>query len=167
MQNIGAKVKAYDLYPDVAWAASRGISYADSIKDVVKDADIVSLHCPSMPSTYHMMNRQILLEETTRPIILINTSRGDLLDTDALLEALQCGKVLAAGLDVLEGEVEILRGQQIKLSVEALLQHPNVIFTPHMAYFTKEALHEIWSTSIMNLSKFAKGELLDASYIRA
>ena len=167
MQKIGAKVKAYDVYPDAAWAASLDIQYADTVDACVHDADIISLHCPSMPSTYHIMNDHVFMEAVTRPIILINTSRGDLVDNEALLKALEAGKVMAAGLDVLEGEVDILKGEQVSETVQMLLDHPNVLFTPHMAYFTREALDEIWTTTLTHIEKFSNNQSIESMFIRA
>ena len=165
MHNIGAKVKVYDVYPDTQWSDKMTFHYEKTVEECIKDSDIVSLHCPSMPSTYHLMNAQIF-EAVTRPIILINTSRGDLVNNEALLEALTNGKVLAAGLDVLEGEVEILKGN-IPKTAQAIIDHPNVLFTPHMAYFTREALNEIWTTSVQNLERFSKNTVIDSFFIRA
>jgi len=165
-------VIACDVHPDTAFAAEQQVSYCD-LFTLLAQSDIVSLHAPYLPSTYHLINKENI-SAFKRGALLINTARGELVDTEALVQALQSGQIGGAGLDVLEGEryikeeVELLangredametkEGFKTILESHALLHHPHVIATPHMAYFTKEAKDEILKTTAENIINFSKG----------
>ncbi len=163
-------VVAYDLYPDETFANEYNITYL-SLEEVLATSDMITLHVPSTPENYHLLNDDTL-EKMKTGAYIINTARGDLIDTVALLHALKRGKIAGAGLDVFEGE-EYLKDEMKLLDPTAkadihtfrafvaeheLLDMPNVIMTPHMAFNTVEAKLEITETTATNI----KSALTDA-----
>ncbi len=156
-----------DAFPDEAFAQEITSAYC-SIEKLVKESDIVSIHVPLMPQTQHLVNAA-LLAQFKPGSILINTSRGGVVDTKALVESLKSGHLSGAGLDVIEGEralfneAALLSGEHNKTEFEelvaahALIDMPNVIVTPHIAFNTKEAKHEIASITVKNIASFLSG----------
>jgi D-lactate dehydrogenase len=156
-----------DTFHDDAFAQEIGCSYF-SLDETVAQSDIVSLHVPLMPATKHMINAQILAR-FKRGSMLINTARGGLIETRALVEALNAGVLGSAGLDVIEGEkalfdeMSLLTGShpvtdfEELVAAHALVDMPNVIVTPHIAFNTREAKHEIASTTAQNIASFIGG----------
>ena len=137
-----------------------GVTYY-SIDEVLAKSDIVSLHCPLIPETYHLINED-RLSAMKDGVMVINTSRGALIDTTAVIDALKSGKVGYLGLDVYEEEAglffEDLSEQVLQDDVfSRLLTFPNVLITGHQAFFTAEALRDIAETTMMNVSEFAEG----------
>jgi len=124
------------------------------------------LHAPLLDSTYHLINRDSLAR--MKPgAVLINTGRGELVDSDALLEALEDGRLAAAGLDVLDGEAMLREDApraagavqyQLGYIGRRLASHPRVIFTPHTAFNTVEAVERILATTVANVEAFQRGE---------
>jgi D-lactate dehydrogenase len=160
---FGMKVLVSDPYPNEAWAASIGARYVDR-RELLASSDVVSLHCPLTVETRYLIDAESL--KTMRPgAIVINTGRGGLIDTKALIEALKSGLLGGAGLDVYEEEdkyfFEDFSGAVIRDDVLArLLTFPNVLVTSHQAFFTKEALGAIAETTLANIRGFfAAGEL--------
>ncbi len=165
---FGMEVIASDLYPDTAYAEAHGFAYTD-IPGLLKRSDIVTLHAPATKETRHIINADnIMLMK--QGAFLINTARGDLVETDALVRALTSGHLGGVGLDVLEGEddlreeAELLaykpeRIKDFKTLYEnhLLMDHPNAILTPHVAFDTDEAVHEILATTADNINSFARG----------
>ena len=156
---FGCRVLAYDLRPQ----PTIGVEYVE-LDVLYAQADIVSLHVPLTPSTHHMINATAL-GRMKRGIMLINTSRGALIDSRALIAALKTGHVGSAGLDVYEEEegifVEDLSGTVLQDDVLArLLTFPNVVVTSHQGFFTREALAAIASTTLGNVTAFERGEPL-------
>ncbi|KAJ3515617.1 hypothetical protein NLJ89_g1648 [Agrocybe chaxingu] len=153
-QGFGAKVIAHDPYP-CSLAAEYGITYVDKLEDLLSTSDIISLHCPLMDSTKYIINDNTLAH--TKPgVILINTSRGGLIDTYALIRALKSGHVSAVGLDVYERESGyFFADSSAKViaddSFARLLSFYNVFMTGHQAFLTREALENIADTTIKNL----------------
>jgi D-lactate dehydrogenase len=164
---VGRHIKAYDVAPDLSWSRPLGVTYCASLDETVRDVDILSLHCPLLPATFHLINEHLLMHVLTRAIVLVNTSRGELVHTEALLKALQSDRVMTAGLDVLERERDPLRGLPVSGHAKEVVDHPNVVYSPHIAYFTREAFTDIWSTTASNMTKFAKKECIQPSFIRA
>jgi len=168
-KGIGMKVVAFDAFPDEALATKHSIRYT-SLDDVLVQSDIVTVHVPSMPETYHMINEQ-KLNLMKRGAYLINTARGEVIDTPALVHALRTGRLAGAGLDVLEGEhqlreeVDLLAQPDKELGElwhtlvadHALIDMPQVIVTPHIAFNTIEAKREITEVTIANIKKFMVG----------
>ena len=151
-KGFGMKILAYDPYP-----SRQDLEYV-SIPDLCARADIISLHCPLTKDTFHLINRENL-SLMKNGVYIINTSRGALIDTDALLEAIRSGKVGAAGLDVYEEESEFfyedLSNEIFPDEVLALLiTMPNVLVTSHQAFLTNEALSQIAKTTLENLDAF-------------
>jgi D-lactate dehydrogenase len=167
-KGFGMRVIMWDPYPDPAWAEAHGLEYT-TLSEIGKEADIVSLHVPLFPETHHIIN-DLVLAALKPGVILINVSRGALVDTVALIEALKSGHVAGVGLDVYEEEegkfFEDLSGEIMADDVLArLLTFPNVIVTAHQAFLTKEALDEIARVTTENITTFARGEQPDPARI--
>ena len=163
LKGIGMKLLAYDPFPDKAFAASAGIQYV-SLEEIYQQADILSLHCPLSKDTEYMINAQAI-SQMKNGVMIINTGRGKLIHTQALIEGLKSGKIGAAGLDVYEEESEYFfedkSAQMITDDILArLLMFPNVLVTSHQAFFTQEALHNIAQTTLQNCQDFFEQEKL-------
>ncbi|KAF9045312.1 hypothetical protein BJ165DRAFT_1347233 [Panaeolus papilionaceus] len=153
-QGFGADVIAYDPYPS-PMAEKYGITYVPTLDDLLSTSDIISLHCPLMDSTKYIINEDTL-KKTKKGVVLINTSRGGLIDTHALIGALKSGHVAAVGLDVYEGEsAHFFADSSSKIITDdvfsRLLTFYNVFVTGHQAFLTKEALENIADTTLRNL----------------
>lgn len=159
MQGFGAELLAYDVRenPEVL---ALGAKYLD-LPEVLAQSDIISLHCPLLPATYHLIDEASL--KSIKPgAMLINTSRGGLVDTRAVIEALKSGQLGYFGTDVYEEEenlfFEDLSGTVIQDDTFQLLQSfPNVVITAHQAFFTEEALNNIADTTLSNVAVVAAG----------
>ncbi len=159
-KGFGMRVIMWDPYPDPVWAQEQGLEYV-TLSEIGREADIVSLHVPLFPETEHIIN-DLVLAALKPGVILINVSRGALVDTVALIEALKSGHVGGVGLDVYEEEegkfFEDLSGQVMTDDVLArLMTFPNVIVTAHQAFLTKEALEEIASVTTENIVAVSSG----------
>lgn len=158
---FGCRVLAFDKYPDEALAAREAVDYVD-LDQLYAESDIVSLHVPLYPETYHLIDATAI--EAMKPgAMLINTSRGALVDTPALIDGLKSGKIGAAGLDVYEEEAGIffhnVANEILTDDVLArLMTFNNVVVTSHQAYLTKEALANIAETTLDNIREFALGK---------
>jgi D-lactate dehydrogenase len=161
LRGFGMKVLAFDLFPDHAWAKEHGVEYTDA-RTLARESEVISLHTPLTPETHHVIRSDTL--ELMKPgTILINVSRGALIDTRALIEALKCGRLGGVGLDVYEEEegvfFEDLSGQILQDDdLARLLTFPNVLITAHQAFLTREALQEIARVTVANLIAFASGQ---------
>jgi D-lactate dehydrogenase len=162
LAGFGCRVLAYDPHPS-AEVAALGASYV-SLEALLAESRIVTLHCPLTPDTHHVMNADAfaLLRKGS---MLINTSRGGLLDTRAAIAALKSGHLGALGIDVYEEEAalffEDLSGTVLRDDVFArLLTFPNVIVTAHQAFLTTEALTAIAETTLASITAFAAGDPL-------
>jgi len=156
-KGLGMKVIAYDLFP----ANIPDVEYVD-IKELFKRADIISLHCPQTPETYHLVNKDTIATMKDG-VYIINTSRGGLINGADLLAALKSGKVAAAGLDVYEYESGVFFEDRTKDMpnddvLKGLLAQPNVLVTAHQAFLTEEALQAIATVTLQNLSDFFNGK---------
>lgn len=166
------KVVAYDPFPKQELADTMGYTYAD-LPNVLAEADFITLHVPYMPATHHLID-EARLGQMKPGAILVNTARGEIVDTRALIDALQSGHVAGAALDVIEGEhllnldeeIELLRSdtlppKMLEHSVQIMaLQHmPNVIITPHNAFNTIEAIQRINDTTVKNIVDYWYGEV--------
>lgn len=163
LKGFGMRVLAYDRFPKTEWAAQKGVEYV-SLKELYCKSDVISLHCPLTPDTQHMINAGSLAQMKDG-VMLINTSRGGLIETKDLIDALKSGKIGAAGLDVYEEEDEYFfedrSGEVLTDDVLArLFTFPNVLVTAHQAFFTKEALTNIAETTLGNLDSFFRGETM-------
>lgn len=161
LRGFGMRVLAYDPFPSPEWAKSHGVEYCDA-STLARESAVISLHTPLTPETHHIVRRETL--DLMKPgAILINVSRGALIDTKALIEALKCGRLGGVGLDVYEEEegvfFEDLSGKILQDDELArLLTFPNVLITAHQAFLTQEALSEIGRVTVTNLIAFANGQ---------
>jgi D-lactate dehydrogenase len=160
MLGFQCKVLAYDPWPNTA-CRELGMHYV-TLNDLVRAADIISLHCPLTPETHHLINAASLAK-MKRGVMLINTGRGALIDARAAIAALKTGQLGYFGIDVYEEEENLffrdLSGQIIHDDVfMRLLTFPNVLVTAHQGFFTREALANIADTTIGNLTAFERGE---------
>lgn len=161
LRGFGMRVLAYDPYPAADWAAELGVEYVDA-RTLARESDVMSLHIPLTPETRHLVCRESL--GLMKPgAILINVSRGGLIDTAALIEALKSGQLGGVALDVYEEEegifFEDLSGQVLQDDELArLLTFPNALITSHQAFLTHEALADIARTTVANLDALASGK---------
>lgn len=167
MLGFGCKVIAYDVVQNEQCIQS-GVTYT-SLDNLFSQADIISLHCPLTPETYHLIDDKAL-GEMRDGVAIINTSRGKLVDTKAIINALKGGKVGLLGLDVYEEEeamfFEDFSTKGIQDDVLArLTTFPNVIITSHQAFFTREAMSNIAKTTLSNISQFEQDGSIPNSVI--
>jgi D-lactate dehydrogenase len=161
LRGFGMNVLAYDPFPSPDWAREFGVTYCEP-RTLARQCEVISLHMPLTPQTHHIIRGETL--ELVKPgTILINVSRGALIDTKALIEALKCGRLGGVGLDVYEEEegvfFEDLSGQILHDDELArLLTFPNVLITAHQAFLTREALSEIARVTVANLIALGSGQ---------
>lgn len=160
-------VLGFDVHPDKKLAKKLGFKYA-SFEDLLKNSDIITLHVPYNKYTHHLIN-SANIHLVKKGAYLVNTSRGGVIETTALVSALEDGTLAGAGLDVLEGECDIkeesellTKGFSAKCDVKTMLQNhilmerDNVIITPHNAFNSKEAIGRILETTVENIKSFIK-----------
>jgi D-lactate dehydrogenase len=162
-RGFGCQLLCFDAVPDPEVERELGARYVP-LDTLYRDADIITLHVPLTPGTHHMVSAEAL-EKMKRGVMLINTGRGALIDSRALIEALKRGHIGSAGLDVYEEEEGIffqdLSGKVLQDDVLArLLTFPNVLITSHQAFLTREALGNIADTTLASLQAFERGEPL-------
>ncbi len=154
MRGFGCTVLAYDPYPNQT-LIDNGVEYTD-FNSLLQKSDIISLHCPLTPNSHHLIDEQALA--LMKPnVMLINTSRGALIDTAAVIKSLKNGKVGNLGLDVYEEEADIFfEDVSNKILTDdifaRLLTFPNVLITGHQGFFTSDALSNIATTTLQNLT---------------
>ena len=161
-RGFGMRVLAYDLYPS---AAPDWLEYVP-LDELLHESDLVSLHCPLTPETWHLID-ETTIGKMKDGVILVNTSRGGLIDTDALIAGIREHKFHAVGLDVYEEETpfvfEDLSERILQTStVQRLLSFPNVVLTSHQGFFTREALENIARTTLDNARAFLNGQITNA-----
>ena len=167
-RGFGMRVLAYDTFRNSFLRELLGFEYV-GLDELLAESDIVTLHMPYSAAAHHFMDRA-RFRKMKRGALFINTARGRLVDTEALLEALESGQVGGAGLDVVEGEELIQEEEQLldtktqsleKLQAvvrtHVLFRQENVIFTPHNAFNSHEALQRILDTTVENIRGFAEG----------
>lgn len=155
-RGFGCRVLASDPAPGLDWATAHGVEYVTG-KDLLASSDVVSLHLPLTPQTHHMVNVETLWR-MKQGAHLINTSRGKLVDTAALIQALKAGHLGGVALDVYEEEeglfFEDLSGEVLQDDeLSRLLTFPNVLITAHQGFLTHEALTEIARVSVQNIGR--------------
>ena len=163
LSGFGMDVLAHDVKQDEAYARKAGFRYVGA-EELYARADVVSLHMPLTPDTHHFIDRDSV-SRMKKGVFLVNTSRGKLIDTEALIEGLKDGTIGAAGLDVYEEEEQYFyedwSGTPIGDDVLArLLTFPNALVTSHQGFFTREALTSIAETTLANVRRFVEGEPL-------
>ena len=161
LRGFGMRILAYDPFPSLDWAKNFGVEYTD-LSTLVRESAVVSLHTPLTPETHHIIRRETL-ELMRAGVILINVSRGGLIDTKALIQALKSGKIGGVGLDVYEEEGGIFfEDLSCKIlqddDLARLLTFRNVLITAHQAFLTHEALGEIAHVTAANLTAFSQGK---------
>lgn len=159
MKGFGCKVVAFDNYPNNT-LKDTVVNYC-SLSELFAMSDIISLHCPLTPETNQLINKESL-SLMKKGVMLINTSRGKLIDTDAAIEALKEGRLGYLGIDVYEQEENLFFKDLSEIiilddKISRLMTFPNVLITSHQAYFTDNALTQIAQTTIQNLSDFENG----------
>lgn len=165
---FGMKVIGFDAYPNADLSHTLGFSYVP-LTELLAQSDVVTLHVPYTKDTHHLINKENI-GGMKRGAYLINTARGAVVETDALVEALKSGTLAGAALDVLEEEGDLAdatkllaaphpRADELKTMLENhyLIDHPRVIVTPHLAFNTQEAVERILNTTIENIRGFAGG----------
>jgi D-lactate dehydrogenase len=160
-KGFGMRVVCWDPYPDHEWAENIGAEYV-KLDELGRESDVISIHVPLLPETDHIIN-ELTIAEFKRGVYLVNVSRGALVDTEALIEALKSGHVAGVALDVYEGEegkfFEDLSGEVMADDTLArLITFPTVIITAHQAFLTEEALGEIARVTVENMRRFQNGE---------
>jgi len=161
MTGFGCRILAFDVIANKDLEAF-GVEYLPLI-DILQQADIISLHCPLTEQTKHIINEQTLALMKDG-VMLINTSRGGLIDTKAAINALKTGKIGYLGIDVYEQEEKLffkdLSGDIIQDDlIQRLMSFPNVLVTAHQAFFTKEALEQIALTTLSSIKSLAANKL--------
>lgn len=162
------KVLGYDAFPDQTFAQTNGFEYV-SLENLLQQSDIVTIHTPYNDQTHHLINKDNITL-INKNAYIINTARGAIIETDALYEALKNGAIRGAALDVLEEEGNLKKEEElliqhnlpveefrVALENKALMDLPQVIVTPHMAFYTIEAENSILQTTIGNIQSFIKG----------
>lgn len=168
-KGFGMHVIAYDVHHDTFLSEILHFRYG-SLDDVLAESDIVTIHVPHNEHTHHLINRETI-KKMKPGSLLINTARGDIVENAALIEALDSHILSGAGLDVLEGEGHIkeeqqclhkncgdIQAKQIRENQD-LLSRDNVVFTPHIGFYSGEALRRILDTTLENIAHFALGEV--------
>lgn len=160
MHGLGCKVLAYDPYPNQHILKEGKIQYV-GLEEILQTSDVLSLHCPLTEDSYHLINDDAI-NMMKDEVMLINTSRGGLVNTKAIIKALKHGKIGALGLDVYEQEehlfFEDLSGHIIQDDdIARLMTFPNVLITSHQAFFTENALTNIADTTMQNIRYFEEG----------
>lgn len=154
MKGFGTNIIAYDLYPNKELAKEKGFKYV-TLDELYKDSDIISLHCPLTEDNTKMINKDTI-QKMKKGVVIINTSRGKLIDTEDLIYELEQDHIGGLGLDVYEDEEEFFLNDMSNSYIRdkdlsTLLTMPNVVVTSHQAFFTKEALNKIASDTCENI----------------
>jgi D-lactate dehydrogenase len=169
-RGFGMRVLMFDTFPN-AELESESVKYVP-LDDLLASADIVTLHVPYVPENRHLINSE-KIAKMKKGAFIVNTARGELIDTEALLGALKEGRIAGAGLDVLEeeralkDEMELVKGMESIHLLKAIIHDhmligmPRVIVTPHIAFFSREAYREIIQTSVQNISSFIDGKTVN------
>lgn len=167
-RGFGMKVKAYDVHHNEFLSELLGFNYVDSMEELLSMSDIVTLHVPYNKATHHLINRDNI-GLFKKGSILINTSRGKNIQTEAILKGLETGRLAGVGLDVLEGEEYIKEEKQLMYDQEnpeawkaivldhKILTNERVVFTPHIAFYSQEALERILATTSQSIVQFING----------
>jgi D-lactate dehydrogenase len=160
MQGFGCRILAYDLQRN-AECEAMGVQYV-SLAELFSVSDIITLHCPLTPQTHHLIDAAAL-NQMKDGVMIINTGRGALVDTQAAIQALKSGRVGYLGLDVYEEEANLFFEDRSDRVIRddiftRLLTFPNVIITGHQGFFTEEALKNIAETTLANITSFERGD---------
>jgi D-lactate dehydrogenase len=160
-RGFNTKVLAYDPFPAADWAKANKVTYVD-MEDLLAQCDIISLHLPLSPETHHLLNAKTLAQ-TKRGVYIINTSRGKLIDSRALIAGLKREHIGGVALDVYEEEEKLFFEDRSGLvlhdeELARLLTFPNVLITAHQAFLTHEGLSEIARVTVENICRYDRSE---------
>jgi D-lactate dehydrogenase len=170
-QGFDMNILGYDAFPNKELAGALKFKYV-ALNKLLAESDVISLHAPLFPATYHMINKKNITK-IKKGAFLINTARGGLIDSEALLMALQTKQLAGAGLDVLEDEGFVeneetiitgaLKEQQLRTNLmnNIIIDHPNTIVTPHNAFNSTEALQRIVDVTVENIKSFIGGKKIN------
>lgn len=164
LRGFGMNILAYDVYPDYAFAEANNVKYV-TLDELYRGSDIISLHCPLTPETEYIINSESIAK-MKRGVMIVNTGRGLLINSEDLIEGLKSGQVGFAALDVYEEEANyFFRGKSDRIieddTLARLLSFNNVIMTSHQAFFTAEATDNIAKTTLSNILDYIEGRELD------
>ena len=167
LHGFGCKVLCYDPYPNQD-VITQGGHYLP-IESLLAQADIISLHCPLTKESQHLINDSSIAKMKDK-VMLINTSRGGLVDSKALIQGLKSGKIGAVGLDVYEMESELFFEDLSNIIMQddvfdRLSSFPNVLITGHQGFFTQEALQQIAQTTLANLDAVSQGKVIETTFL--
>ncbi|HLD31680.1 MAG TPA: NAD(P)-dependent oxidoreductase [Patescibacteria group bacterium] len=166
LQGLSVTVLAFDVFPNKS-LEKKGFKYV-TLNEIYKKSDIISLHVPLLPSTHHLIDKKEI-KKMKKGVYIINTARGGLINSEALVWGLETGQVAGAGLDVLESEdiiesperlfTQTMNASRIKTNLmdNILIDHPATIVTPHSAFNSTEALQRIYDVTINNIKSFENG----------
>jgi D-lactate dehydrogenase len=159
---FGCRVLAHDVRVDPDLIAC-GVDYVD-LSQLIRESDVLTLHCPLTPETRHLI-RDSTIATMKRGALLVNTSRGALIDAEAVVDALKDGQLGGLAIDVYEQEADLffedLSSEIVRDdTLQRLLMFPNVLVTAHQAFFTQEALTAIAETTLASITAFERGEEL-------
>ncbi len=163
MQGFGCYLLGYDAFPNPKFEEINNARYVQ-LPELFANADIISLHCPLTPETYHLIDANAIAQ--MKPgMMLINTSRGGLIDTKAVIEGIKSGKIGNLGIDVYEQEDELFFRDLSDTVIldddfQLLQSFPNVVITAHQAFFTRNALSDISNTTVANITEVEQGHPL-------
>ena len=157
MKGFGAKVIANDVYQDEKAAEELGFEYVE-LDELLAKSDIISLHCPLTDDNIDLINDETI-DKMKKGVIIINTSRGKLIDSSSLIKGLESEKIRGVGLDVFDEEADFFMNDMSmeykrNQNLSVLLSMPNVIITSHQAFFTREALNKIAEVSMDNIKEY-------------
>ena len=160
LKGFGMRLLAFDPYPS-AQALELGAEYVD-LKTLYAESDVISLHCPMTPENHHLLNKQSF-DQMKNGVMIINTSRGGLIDSTAAIDALKQQKIGSLGMDVYENERDLFFEDKSNDVIQddvfrRLSSCHNVLFTGHQAFLTEEALTSISATTMQNIAQLKKGE---------
>lgn len=161
MLGFGCKILAYDIFPDAGLTA-KGVNYV-AFEDLLQQSDIISLHCPLTPENHYLINKNTLAQMKTG-VVIVNTSRGGLINTADIIQALKTKQVGALCIDVYEQEEKLffrdLSGSIIDDdNIQRLMSFPNVLITAHQAFFTEEALAEIAQVTLSSIAQLNENRI--------
>ena len=163
LSGFGMTILGYDPYPDEEFALVNAMQYV-SLDELFQRSDIITLHCPLTPETRYVINAESIAKMKDG-VMIVNTGRGQLIDTNALIEGLKTRKIGSAALDVYEEEGNYFYEDTsdaviVDDTLARLLSFNNVYVTSHQAFFTREALHNIANTTLRNVKDFVEGKSL-------
>ncbi len=169
LKGFNATILAYDPYPSEE-LKKQGINYV-SLEELLSQSDIVSLHCPLTPDTHRMINAQ-RLKHIKKGAMLINTSRGKLIDTEAVIDSLRDKRLGSLGIDVYAEEEKLFFKDLSEMiidddTISRLISLPNVLITAHQAFLTREALEQIAETTLQNVTDYKEGNVKQKNEVSA